>query len=547
MTLNKKGRFLYRGFFFLMPVLVALGCAVQQKPQGGPRDRTPPKLLKATPANQTHNFAAKRVVLDFDEYFKLTNQFQEITVFPAPDRQPEYVISKRSLIINFKDTLHKNTTYVINFGKAIADVNESNILKNFTYVFSTGNHIDSLNLTGSLINTLTQQREKDATVMLFPLNQDSILFGKKKPSIYATTDTSGNFSLSNLKEGDYKIYGLKETSPDKIYDNENELIAFSTKVIHLQHDTSGIQLRLFKQVPTKLRFVDRKFDGDGKMFFTFNKSLENPSVRILYPAGLDEQKIVDISKTKDTVMIYSKNMDFDSVRVAFYENNKPADTTSLRKGRKETFQHTIALGYNINRNAALKPGTDLKLTANTPIVDIDQSLITLKEDSTQVNYTLTKDTGTTKGITIKYRWRLKAKYALTIADGALTGLYGDKNKRLFRTFTLDNPENYSILTLKVTVPDTAKSYIVELLNEQRMPLRSDRITKNANIVYRNYYTGKYYVRVVYDDNKNGKWDSGSIKKNIQPENIWINDKVISLKPNWDAEEPIAIPREVIYP
>ena len=91
-----------------MVLLVLFGCAVQQKPQGGPRDRMPPKLLKATPSNQTHNFSVKQIQLDFDEYFKLTNQFQEITMSPAPDRLPEYKINKKSLIIKFKDTLQKN-------------------------------------------------------------------------------------------------------------------------------------------------------------------------------------------------------------------------------------------------------------------------------------------------------------------------------------------------------------------------------------------------------------------------------------------------------
>jgi hypothetical protein len=125
-----------------------------------------------------------------------------------------------------KTHLVKNTTYVINFGKGIQDVNESNVMKNFTYVFSTGPHIDSLSISGTVTNTLTREKEKDVTVMLFPLKQDSLLFGKKKPSIFTTTDSSGNFSLNNLHEDQYRIYALKEASPDKIFNNDNELIGF---------------------------------------------------------------------------------------------------------------------------------------------------------------------------------------------------------------------------------------------------------------------------------------------------------------------------------
>jgi uncharacterized protein (DUF2141 family) len=530
-------------------MMASFGCAVQQKPQGGPRDRTPPKLLKATPLNLTHNFSATRIQLDFDEYFKLTNQFQEITVFPGQERPPDIHIKQKSLIITFKDTLQKNTTYVINFGKAIADVNEGNVLKNFTYVFSTGNHIDSLSLSGSVTNQLTQKREKDVTVFLFTPKQDSLLFGKKKPSIYATTDTAGNFVLNNLKEGVYKIYALQEKGPNKIYDNDDELIAFTKKPISLYHDTTGVKLNLFKQEPPKLRFVDRRFDLDGKMLFVFNKPIDNPSVRILSPAGLDPQKVVDISKTRDTVLVYSKNMDFDSVGVAFYSNNKPVDTAFLHKGRKEAYTRNVSVGYSLTKSAtALKPGTDLHLYSNLPVASYDASLISLKQDSTFVNYTLSQDTGSTKNLTMKYRWRAKANYTLTINEGAVTDIYGDKNKKQIKKFVLDNPENYSQLTLKITVPDSVGAYVVELLlNDQKTPLRTDRVTKSTSLVYRNYPTGKYTVRVIYDTNKNGKWDPGNLKLKTQPENIWINDKIIDLRPNWELEEPVNIPKEVISP
>ncbi len=547
MTLNKKRPFFNKIFWVFIASLLALGCAVQQRPQGGPRDTSPPKLLLATPAKLTHNFKAKEIRLDFDEYFKLVNQFQEITVFPAPEKLPDYKVRQKSLIIELKDTLLKNTTYVINFGKAIQDVNESNQLKNFTYVFSTGDHIDSLTIAGTVTNNQTQQKELNATVMLFSLKQDSLLFGKKKPSLYTTTDSSGNFTLGNLKEGVYKIYALKEQSGDKIYNNDNELIAFSTNPINLTHDTNTVQLKLFKQEPVKVRFVDRKFNNDGAMYFTLNKPLRKPSLKIIYPPGLDEQKIVDFSKTGDTATVYSKNMDFDSVRIAFYDDNKPVDTTSLRKGRKESFTRNVTFRYGLDANAELRPGADLKIYSNLPIETFEPQLITLKEDSNQVNFSLAKDTGTTKRFTLKYRFKQKSSYVLDIDENAFTSIFGDKNKKQGKRFTISKPENFSNLTLKVNVPDSTKMYVVELLDDNKNPLRSDVITKKTTLVYRNYYVGKFTVRVVYDGNKNGKWDSGSVKDRRQPENIWVYDKVFTLRPNWELEEAVEIPKEVITP
>ncbi len=546
--LNKRGSFLAVSVVIFILLFTIFGCANRQLPQGGPRDHDPPKLLKATPPNMTRNFKAKEIVLEFDEYFKLTSPYSEIVMSPAPSKLPEYKVRKKNLVIDLKDSLEKNTTYVINFGKSIVDVHESNVLKNFTYVFSTGEHIDSLSITGSVINTLTQEKEKEATVFLFALKQDSLLFGKKKPTIFTTTDTAGNFTLNNLHPGDYRIYALKETSPNRIYDNDNELIAFNKKVVHLTTDTANLQLKLFKQIPQKFRLVDRRTDVDGKMFFSFNRRLDNPSLHILYPSGFDNQKIVDISKTKDTAILYMRNMDFDSIRVAFYDNNKPLDTISLRKGRKESFPRTLTFSYNIDNSNKLKPGTPLLIKALYPIENADIAQISLKEDSAEVtNFTITHDSTTLKRFYLNYRWKENDNYTLTLNEGAFTDIYGDKNKRSLKRFNLNKQENYSQLTLKITVPDTGRSYVVELLDEQKRLLQSDIIRKNTSLVYKNFITGKYRVRVIYDDNNNGKWDSGNVKQRIQPENVWADDEVITLRPNWEQETPISIPKEQVTP
>ncbi|MDB5285909.1 MAG: hypothetical protein JWR05_858 [Mucilaginibacter sp.] len=545
--LNPKSAFFYKISSLFFVVLVLCGCAAMQRPTGGPRDLTPPKLLKATPENMTRHFAEKSIRLDFDEFYKLQNQYQEITISPAMEKQPEYKISKKSLIINFKDTLLKNTTYVINFGKAIADINESNVMKNFTYVFSTGSHIDSLSISGSVVNSTTQEKEKDATVMLFPIKQDSLLFGKKKPTIYATTDSSGNFSLNNLREDTYRIYALKEASPDKIYNNDEELIGFLKKPIKVDKDTSGVQLKLFKQVPEKFRLVSqRRFDPDGKITMVFNKPLVKPSVKILYPPALDNQKIANFNKTKDTAQLYLRNMDFDSLRVALFDNNKPLDSVNYLKGRKENFTRTISFKYNLNRDNKLRPNSNLAITANFPIESFNSSLISLKEDSVELsNLVVEKDTSNNKTLLLINRYRPNSKYELLLNEGAITDIYGDKNKRTGIKFQGDRPENYSVLTLKVKVPDNTKSYIVEILNDQKTVLRSDVVTKNTTLVYRNYLTGKYTFRVIYDENRNGLWDSGKVKLKTYPENIWISEKEISLRPNWDAEETLDIPKETL--
>jgi len=545
--LNKKSLFFCTFLSLITLYFLLSGCANIQRPMGGPKDVTPPRLLKATPSNMSRNFKAKIIQLDFDEYFKLANQYTEVTMSPAQDKPPEYKIKSKSLFIVLKDTLQKNTTYVINFGKAIADVNEGNVLKNFTYVFSTGPHIDSLSVSGSVTNTLTQKKEKDVTVMLFPIEKDSLYFGKKKPSIYATTDTAGNFSINNLHDGDYRIYALEEKTPDRIYNKDDELIAFQKQPIHLYADTSGIQLNLFQAEPAKFRAIP-KFEQDGRLSIIFNKKLNNPSVKIIYPPTLDDQKIVEFSPTKDTANIYMKNMDFDSIRVAFYDNNKPLDSVSRLKGRKESFSRNYTFRYNLNNLNKLKPTSDLMIIASYPIASYDPSQITLYEDSVAVNnLNIIKDTTNLKRYIIKYKWKEDSRYIIVVDEGAFTFINGEKNKKNQKQFLIDKFENYSTLTVKVSVPDTSKQYLVEVYQNADHIIQTDKISRNTSIVYKNFLTGKYSFKVVYDDNHNGRWDSGDVKQKRYPESIWVDPIEITLRPNWDAEEKLDIPREQILP
>lgn len=539
--LNKKC--LFSGL--ILPLfLMIYGCANRQPPGGGPRDHDPPKLLKATPPNETRFFKDKIIRLDFDEYFKLTNPYSEVTMSPTPTKTPEYKPRGKSLYITLKDTLEKNTTYVINFGKSIVDVTEGNVLKNFTYVFSTGAHIDSLSISGQVINTETGEKEKDAVVLLFTLKQDSTLFGKKKPSIYTSVDTAGNFTLGNLHPGDYRIYALKQPTSNKIYNPDKDLIAFLNHPVHLQRDTQMVTLKLFKATPEKFRIVENKFDNDGKMFFTFNKKLDDPSLKVVYPPDFDQYKIVEFSPTHDTATVFMRNMSFDSIRMIFYDKDKPIDTISKHKQLKETFTRLLSFSYNMASDR-LKPGRRLTVTANYPIDSFDPTLVTLKEDSNEVsNFNIVKDTGSTRKLFIDYRWKQKANYTLTFMAGAVTDIYGDRNKSMPRKqFAQDNPDNYSQLTLTVSVPDSNKSYIVELLNDKKQVLRSDVIHKKSTVTYKNQITGKYTVRVIYDDNNNGKWDSGNVRLKQQPEPIWVDPDLISLRPNWEQQTQVNIPKE----
>jgi len=516
-------------------------CASIQSPTGGPRDTIPPKIIKETPKNLTRNFTLKEIQIQFDEFVKITNEFSEISISPALDILPEFKAKKQNLTIKFTKPLEPNTTYTINFGKAIADVNESNILKNYTYVFATGDQIDSLSLSGSVISSLTKEKLKDVTVFILPVSQDS-LFGKKRASYFTTTDSAGNFSLKNLREDSYRIYALNEQGGgDRIYNGQNEEIGFLKNPILLKKNTEDIQLQIFKAVPKLFSVGDRKLESDGRILITFNKPLLKPSVNIIDPSELDGLKTFEITNTRDTALIWLPEITFDSLKVTVSEGSTPLDTIIIRRNKRDTYNRAVLVSDNIV-GPKLRPKSDVKLKMSSPIATAQEPQITLLEDSISVKFQILNEPNSKRTYSLKYPWKLNKEYILRFNDNAFTDIYGNKSKLYVKRFTLDTEDNYGNMSLKVTVPDTLQSYIVQWIGEKEDIYRQDVITKNTTLNYLTYPTSKYRIRVIYDENKNGIWDTGNVFTMQQPEKTWTFEKLISLRPNWDLEETMAIPK-----
>lgn len=517
-------------------------CASIQQPMGGPKDSIPPKILKETPANLTRNFDAKKIVIEFDEFVKLNNAFKEISVSPDLEQPINPRVKRKNIEITLPDSLEANTTYTINFGKAIGDFNENNPLLNYSYVFSTGDVIDSLSVSGNVIDALTKEPQKEITVMLIPTRQDSI-FGKRKANIFTLTDTSGNFRIKNLREDTYRIYALKEENNDRIYNAPGEFLAFQNDSITLSSDTSGISLQLSKGTPKDFRLQDRKIEPSGKVLFVFNKILERPDITITHPAQLDESKQIEYSANRDSASLWLSDLTFDSLKVTFHNDGELLDSVTMRRGRNDKYDRDFIITDNLNGNKVNRI-KHIQLTAGSPVQSIDRSRIVLTEDSVaRTNFQLARDTTAPRRYILRYNWRPKRSYQLEIQEEAFTGFVGDKNKSVTKTFTMDETENFGDIVFNVTLPDTVHQYLLQLVSEKKDVIHhSVPITQSGRVPFTKFPGGKYTLRVVYDENNNGKWDSGDIYQRRQPERVWYIGKTFIIRANWEQEEPIAVPR-----
>lgn len=540
MALNKK---LYKSPIIWVSfsiILLIQACASMQQPQGGPKDLEPPKILSETPANYSKNFAAKKIIFEMDEYFKLSNEYSEISISPTQELPPAFRIKQKKLEIELKDTLEQNTTYTINFGKAVSDVNESNLLKNYSYVFATGDKIDSLQISGKVINSNDNKIVAEATVFILPTSRDS-LFGKKRAPIFTITDTAGNFHLKNLKEGDYRLYALNEEGGgDRIYNNPKEEIGFSTDDIKLVRDTGGIVIKLFKEIPDNFRFLEKKIESDGKIILIANKPIENPKVNFLQPTIKDP--IISYSAKGDTTQIWIKELTFDSLKMTLQSKDTLLDSVTIKRGKRDTYTRNIVYSTNMSANK-IKPGNPLILTFNLPIENIDKSKVQLYQDTLRlVNFNIESSDPTKRIFKITHPWKTKKRYTIDFQENAINDIYETKNKPIKTEFELDEIENYGNLTLSFLKEDSVKNYIVQLLNEKGDLVKDNPLKKNSILNYPLLSIGKYNIKIIEDSNNNDVFDTGNVKRKEQPEKSWFFEKEIIIRANWEREEIISIPK-----
>jgi hypothetical protein len=305
----------------------------------------------------------------------------------------------------------------------------------------------------------------------------------------------------------------------------------------------NVNLSLFKEDATEFRIIDKKLNTDGSITLSFNQKLKKPEVVVTDPPALDAKKLFKFSKNNDSLKVWLKELTFDSTKLAIKENGKVLQTANLTRGKKETYTRVLSATDNID-NALLNPNKPLKLTFNFPIEGTDLTKISLLEDSVErKGFTMVKDSADLLSYYFRYPWKPKKTYEIKFEAGAFTAIFNAKNKEFIKTFQLANKDDYGSLIVKIVPPEFKKSYILEVLNDNKGIVNTLVITRDTTVKFLNYRAGKYWLRVSYDTNKNGKWDTGNVKLGLQPEKIWNEPKELSIRANWERNETVTIPKE----
>lgn len=537
-------------------------CATESAPTGGAQDETPAELKEARPIDGSVNFREQKIELTFNEFIQ-NSGFPTTVISPPLEKKPAFGMQGKTLIVRFKSELRDSTTYTINFGDDIKDLNEGNVTDNFTYVFSTGTYIDSQSISGKVVNVADGKAAEGILVMLYPqkaLQNDSIKEAvlNMQPSYFAKTDKNGMYQIRNVKADSYKVYALKDGNFNYIYDQPNEQVGFIDSLINMVDTISSrADLLIFTEEGKRAKLENVKSAEAGKLTMEYNGQVRKFKISSDSTEGIIYWK----NKEKDSLTIWYSNFYVPAATFYTTANDSILDTTriELKFINKDTMLTVQKYPLSIINETLANSGKKniskvdniqslygwLKINFNRPIISIDSSKhIEIIEDST--NNVLAPQVRLPKHhrqtIEFDFERKPETNYSFIVPDSTFQDIFGLWNRAINWKFKTMAKASYGNLKVKITVENTAKHYIINILNDkneliEEVPMNN---AKEKNITINNVLSGNYHITVVEDDNNNGEWDTGNLLKHIQPEIVKELPNTYNLKGGWDLDVEVKL-------
>ena len=526
----------YRFILFLL-LFVCIGCAKKGSITGGLKDTIAPTLKISFPENFSTNFKGNQIKLTFDEYIKLKGLEKQLIVSPPMKNEPLIIPSSvtKYLTIQIKDTLQPNTTYSFNFGQSITDNNEGNPLNQFKYVFSTGPYIDSLALGGRVKDALDREVESFVSVMLYEVNEkfkDSVVYTSPPRYITNTLDSLKTFRLENLKAGKYLLVAMKDRNNNNKFNPKTEKIGFHKQFINIPNDTV-YEIELFKEElpfkalkPSQVSGNKIAIGYDGKQDFSKSK----PKIILKNNNQILESIVTQFPK-KDSLQVWYKPIKADSLLLNIKKESYVNDfSVKIKNQKKDT------LSINAVQTGILNMRDEFTLESSTPLVKIDKSKISIKDSKTKITEFTPNYDDFNQKLVLNFPKNTSEKYQIQLLPGALTDFFEKSNDTL--TYKLETRSESDYGNLIVDFQNVKRfPIIIELTNEKGEILAYDYSEKNTKVEFNFLEPKDYILRVIYDDNKNKKWDSGNYLEKRQAEEVIYYSKVIKdVRANWNDNE-----------
>ena len=575
-----------------LPFLFTVACAKIGSPSGGPRDRTPPVVLKTVPEANSTNFKGRRIIITLDEYVTLDNINENLIISPPLSARPKVWLRGKNVIVDILEDLREDYTYTFNFQNAIKDLNEGNILEGYSFALSTGAVLDSLSVTGNVYYAENLEvPEKIFVLMHSNLNDTAVK--KSLPDYIGVIDRFGYFRINNVRPGIYNLYSLKDADNNKRYNLDNEEFAFlnipievsadsswtpvseveDTTAIALPNRTAALQNAQAKAADTialmgkdKLYMFQKTFStrylkssqrvSRNQLEFIFSLPTNDMPIEFSLPDASANSFITEQNITKDTLLVWLIDSTFieanplaaqikypftDSTGAVVYKtdtiNLRYVEARAPRGGRTE---RQTALAINNNSSGGLKPEQKFVLRSETPIVETDTSMMRLFEisekDTSKISFWLQKDSVTATRYILETKLIPEKRYLFVADSGAFRDVYDKCSDSLGIVFSVKSLDAYGKLSFNIQNIEE-EAIIVQLLDKTEAKVVGEaQMNGSGKAIFPLLEPGIYRARIIFDADNDGKWTSGDFDKKRQPEQVTYYPDEIDLKAMFEIEQ-----------
>lgn len=556
-------------FLTLIAMLLMVACANMKAPSGGPKDIYPPIVEESDPPNYSIHFSSDKITLTFDEFVAVSDVAKEVFISPPFQQTPEIRTRGKSVIISVEEELRDSTTYSIFFGNSIRDITEGNPMENYTYVFSTGDKIDSLSIVGEVLDAFNLTPRGEVLVMLYEDANDTIAFDslvyKVKPSYLTRTSEEGFFVINNIKEGVYDLLSLADNNMSATYDNVEEEVAFLDSLISpryldnfegdsLLSDSLTVtdslppdipledfySLFIFKEADTIQRLLDVEKPRERVLRFIFRQPAENIQIEALTEVT-ENWMLQEWNKTFDTLRYYIMDDEMDTISLKISMDTTVFDTVSyslvekVLPQRKKDQREARILSVSKPRGIVFPHHHEFIIATSYPFIEYDFGRFLLTEGLDTLQPQMAIEGEAERKIKLLHPLKENTDYSLFIPDSALTDLLGRSNDTIILNFTTDQKDDYGKYRIRAVNESPYEQLVVQLLNEKESLVREAIILEEEIIDWDYLKPGEYLLKVFADLDKNGEWTTGNLSTRQQPEPVVFYPEMIQVREAWNFD------------
>jgi len=516
-------------YTFLILLLIGFlwfSCAQIRPLKGGIKDTEAPVVLSVYPSHLSTMFSANQIVFNFDEYIQLNNINQELIISPPLLKQPKIRVKQKSIVITLDEQLLPNTTYTFNFGDGVVDLNEGNKANDLVYVFSTGDDIDSLSLTGKMLDAYTLKPSVGFRVMLF--ESDTAITGKKpRPIYFAKTKADGSYKINYLRSGSFYLFGLNDENSNFRADDDEEIALIANPVSPTYLDSSQTILRASLPRSTNPQVDKYNIDSTGYMSFKWDPFFAQITVK-----ALNQEIRESLTLERDSVFVRLKGKPSNRIEkfaVSFGEKLRDTITVPFfESAQKKSFRNNA---FFAKKQLVSEP---LVLSFPMWVSLADSSAISIKQDSLDIPIKIIFSEEEILFEIISTRKPGK-EYDLTVLPGAFKNVSGGINDTLNLAFSTYKTQELGSLKFVFSGDDLPEnSYLVLSNKDGKIIYRSDSVNSSF-ILIDQLPAADYTAQIWVDENENKIFDPLVISEKKQPEKVLLYPQTITVRANWELD------------